>query len=276
MKRMPSGGYTIIEVMMFLLISTALLGSTTAMISGRQERIRFTNSVETFEQKMKDILNDVSTGYYPSAESFNCEPDGAGGIILNSGGNDNEKGTNTGCVFLGKAIELKSGAGSEYNTYTVVGAKDTVVGGKTKPATNLAEANAKLLGMGEPGVVDRNSIEADVEIIKVISRDDTARSVSGIAMISEFSVISTVDNNVSGNAANITLYEVPGDSGSSDFANNAGTPTMVRTEKGIIVCLQQGGAGGNGRKAAIIIGGNNQQFSTETKIDKEAAEAVGC
>lgn len=260
MKRMPNGGYTIIEVMIFLLISSALLGSTTIMLSGRQERTRFTNGVENFDQKFKDILNDVSTGFYPSNESFTCKltgPVGSEVIAFPPLGGPAELGTNTGCLFLGRATQLTPG--TNYDTYTVVG---------SQKGTSLANAKATLLGAGgNPGVISSNKLDADLQIVKTVSLTDSSRQVLGIAMISEFSQTAAVTNKVTGNAANITLYEIlaPG-----TFLANAGKddPAMKPADNGVLVCLQQGGVSGNGRKAAIIIGGNGQQLSTETKIDE--------
>lgn len=262
MKRRPNGGYTIIEVMIFLLISSALLGSTTIMLSGRQERIRFTNAVESFDTKFKDLLNDVSTGYYPTDQSFSCKlvgPPGSEDITFPPLGGPAEQGTNTGCLFLGRATQLTPGR--NFDTFTIVGSQN---------GTDLTSAKAELLGAGSNagvGVVARDTFDADLEIVRTVSLTDSTRQVLGIAMISEFSQTASVTNKVTGNAAHVTLYEVlaPG-----TFEANAGKPdpAMKPADKGVLICLQQGGVSGNGRKAAIIIGGNGQQFSTETKIDE--------
>ncbi len=262
MKRMPNGGYTIIETMIFLLISSALLGSVTLMLSGRQERIRFTNSVNSFDQALKDTLNDVSTGFYPTNENFKCRvtgPVGSESITFPVGAA--AAGTNNGCLFLGRATQLDPG--TNFDTFTVVGAQ---IAGNLAGPQNLASAKAVLLDAnGNPGIRASNKLEADLQIVKAVSLTDSSRTVKGLAMISQFSQVSSVDNKVIGNAGNITLYEVL-----DDFFANAGKPSpkMETADRGIMICLQQGGAGGNGRKAAIIIGGNDQQLTTETKIDE--------
>lgn len=269
MKRMPSGGYTIIEVMIFLIVSSALLTSVMAVMSGRQERIRFTQSVESFDQKMRDILNDVSTGYYPSANNVVCTSTVANDVQLSTG--TAEQGTNaqskdSGCVFLGKAIELGAPSPMDYSAYTMVAAKN---------ATGLADAGTKLLGMSpNPGIVDRHRLLADVEIKHVISQTDSTRNIKGISVVSEFSQRSVLDNSVSGNAGKVTLYEVI-----DDFAANAGkasTPGNSRMElatDGLLLCLQQGG---NGRKAAIYLGKGGQQLATEVIIDEWPTGPGGC
>lgn len=263
---MPGGGYTIIEVMIFLVVSTALLSSVMALVNGKQERTRFTQTANAFEQDIRDILNDVSTGYYPSAgnSDFECQSTISGsGYSVNFsrvGTASVEQGANVGCVFLGKAIRLGAPNRTDYQTYTMVAARN---------AAGLEEADTKLLGLlGNPGLVDNDVIPADVEIVDVISKTDSTRNVSGIALVSEFSQVSQLNNAVTGNAAKVTLYEVL-----DNFDSNAGRAPapgisgMEVAEQGLIICLQQSGSGG--RKAALVLGAGGQQLTTEVKIDSE-------
>jgi type II secretory pathway pseudopilin PulG len=251
MKR-PQSGYTIIEVMIFLLVSAALLSSVVVMISGRSERTRFTQSVENVERRFQDILNDVSTGYYPSTGNFVCQANSGGGIGFSGG--TAEQGTNRDCVFLGKAIWFGSSSTTNYSAYTMVGLRN---------AANLSQAGARLLGAGgNPGIVDNYPILADTEVKKTVSLTDTSRSLTGVALVSEFSQTSALTNEVSGNAARVSLYEVEG-----DFTSSAGSPGMRPASEGVMICLQQGGL--FGRKAAIKIGADGgRQLGTEVLIDQ--------
>ena len=255
MKRISCRGYTIIEVMIFLVVSSALLTSVLGMVSGRQERTRFTQSVEQFEQKLKDILNDVSTGYYPRAEDFKCTGSIAAGISFPAG--SAEQGANTNCIFLGKALQFGNPSPSEYQIFTMVAAKD---------ANNLADAKTQLLGGGNPGVIDKGQILADIDIVKVASLTDNSRNVTGVALVSEFSQRSVIDNSLSGNAGRINFYEVI-----NNFNSNVGKapPAMQPANNGVLLCLRQGS---DGRRATITIGGNNQPQSTELKIDNWSPE----
>lgn len=248
MKRQKHlAGYTIIEVMMFLIVSSGLLVSTTAAVSGRQERIRFSQNTELFEQRIKDLLNDISTGYYPSANNIRCTSVGSVLTVTSAAA---EKGTNTGCVFLGKAIQF--GPGSQYNAYTMVASKN---------ATSLADAGTRLLGVTPtPGLVENESINSDLQVTKIVSLTDTSRNVAGIALVSDFTKTSSVGSKVSGNAARVTLYEVP-----PSFTANAGTSAMNAGSQGVLLCLQQGS---NGRVASLEINAYTQSLTTQLKLDE--------
>jgi type II secretory pathway pseudopilin PulG len=251
MKLKPGGGYTIIEVMIFLVVSTALLVAVMTTLSGKQERTRFTESVEILDRDYRDALNDVSTGFYPTAGDFTCTSDSSG---LQFPVGTTEQGANTGCIFLGKAIG-PGASPSQYNVYTMVAARG---------AKNLTEAHTQLLGVGtNPGLVDKRSSLADIQVVKMISRTSGRTDVQGIAIVSEFNQTSGVGNKITGNASRVTLNEVYG-----NFTANAGkpAPSMLPADKGTLICLRQGS---NGRIAAILLGTTGSQLSTEIKFDSE-------
>lgn len=250
-KQKHLAGYTIIEVMMFLLVSSALLGSVMTMVSGRQERIRFTKSVEGFQLQLNDVLNDVATGYYPSAEDFKCVSSPIDNKLSFPINSSSDLGTNAGCVFLGKAIEFKSdGIASNYKIYTIAGAK---------AGTDLATSKTELLGNSNPGIIQKEEIPADIEVVKIISLSNPD-PLSGVAILSDFSNTAALDEKVSGNGTRTVLYEVP-----AGFLSNAGKPSMRQSSKGIVLCLQQAGLAG--RKAAITLGADGGRLGADLKID---------
>lgn len=251
MKRVPAGGYTILEVMIFLSVSGALLVSTMTLISGKEERTRFSQSIGTFEQNINDILNDVSTGYYATNQGLTCETSAASTVDLMAAPLGSVEQGTQGCIFLGKAIRLD--VPDSFDAYTMVG---------VKTATSLSNADATLLGSGtpaKPGVITRNSLGANLEIKKAVSlKAPDFDDLSGIALVSNFSQVSALNGTVTGNATQVTVYEVQG-----NFETEAGKATMTPATDGILLCLQQSGGS---RKATLTIGANNQQLRTETKI----------
>jgi hypothetical protein len=245
-------GYTIVEAIIFLAVSGALLVSTMMLFNGKDQRTRFSQGIATVEQDLQDLMNDISTGYYPSAANFKCEV--LSGVIT-FGSTNVEQGKNTGCAFIGKIIELSPG--EQYNAYTMVGLQD---------ATSLSNAGTKLLGVGlNPGIVDRNNLSPGIAIEKLISAETGNTQYPGLAIVSDFAQVVGADNSVSGNAARITLYAYtynftdPAVIGSSNF--------IPVTSKGLILCFKEVGIG-TSKKGALIIGSSGQ-LSIERKLDSE-------
>ena len=61
------GGYTIVETLIFLAVSALLFVSTIILISGRQAKAQFTNSVRDLVSDITDVANDVANGYYQTS-----------------------------------------------------------------------------------------------------------------------------------------------------------------------------------------------------------------
>lgn len=127
-----SGGYTIVETLIFLAVSGALFISAVTVISGRQGRTEFTSAARDFEAQIQDIANDVSTGYYANpalgSNFLKCSAPLNSALIIGSGNGDTQ-GANTGCIFIGKTLQLGViGAHDEYRLMTLAGKQRTVSG----------------------------------------------------------------------------------------------------------------------------------------------------
>lgn len=239
-------GYTIIEALIFLAVSGALLIATMGIINGRQEKVRFSQAVDTMQQNLLDIFNDVSTGYYPTTGGFSCSKNSSNNNIT-FGGSNKAQGTNEGCVFIGKAIELTNGS-SNYNTYTMAGPRD---------ATDITTADIKLLGKGT-GLADEKGNTVDLKITSVKNTDGSNTTYNSLMIISDLG--SSTGGIVSGNASRLTLYgyktslPVSSDTGLSNV-------NISPITKEVAICLQQ--TGNTSRNATLYI---SSQLSIERTI----------
>lgn len=272
MIRRNANGYTIIETMMFLIISASLFGTVIIAMTQQNKRNQFTQSVDAMQVKLQDVLNDVSTGFYPYTTGFTC-----------SGGNNSqpsfstsstkEQGANEGCVFVGKALQFEpSGEPGTYNVYTMVGNRQT----SNKDVESLREAQPVLMGIsGRPGVFDTGQLTASVEVTKVITTSSSPTQVGGFVIVSDFSKKAPAGNIVSGNASRVSVWPVESTGlkmQTGEFANSTANTANINTTagSGVVVCIQESGGG---RKASLTIGGSNQQLSVERTIDSWPA---GC
>jgi prepilin-type N-terminal cleavage/methylation domain-containing protein len=112
-----SGGFTLLEVMIVLVVSSAMLISAMVLFGGQQRRVRFSQSMRDVESKIQDVINDVTTGYFPTTE-FRCSGGASGPLIDTSPATPGEQGANSACLFVGKAIHFKE---NEMTILTLVG-----------------------------------------------------------------------------------------------------------------------------------------------------------
>ncbi len=178
-----NSGYTIVEVMIFLAVSAALLFSVMLLIAGQQRRAEFTQALGDLQSGINDVMNDVATGHYIDTNNFTCKapaPLAAGypdttfdagkkdfvtpsvrPITSSSGGGT--QGTNDTCIFIGQAIQFNpqnTKAGNFVRLYSVAGRRldPSAVGGIEKNVDNLHRAiptpihYGKLINNGKGGI----------------------------------------------------------------------------------------------------------------------------
>lgn len=113
-------GFTIIEVLIVLAVSGALLVSAAALINGRQAKTEFQTGINNTQQQIQQIINETISGYYPNAGDFTCTGSSVGGVVSFHNAS-NRQGTNFGCIFMGKAIQFGlSATGDDASTLGVL------------------------------------------------------------------------------------------------------------------------------------------------------------
>ncbi|HVS79132.1 MAG TPA: prepilin-type N-terminal cleavage/methylation domain-containing protein [Candidatus Saccharimonadales bacterium] len=137
-----SRGYTILEVMIFLAVSAALLGAAINLVTGRQRQVTFDQSVRDTQSKLQDWINDVATGFTGGDPSQQHCTLGSGSRPVVDNGAPSATATPD-CVFLGKAIQFTDTTQSANQSgtlyaYSVFGSRLAANGDL---ATNLADSN---------------------------------------------------------------------------------------------------------------------------------------
>jgi type II secretory pathway pseudopilin PulG len=102
MERAVSG-YTIVEILIVLAISTLLLVSATTLLSGQQGETEFNQTMQDLSSKIQSYIDQVSTGAFPDTTGYNCNISGSRALLSAGGG---AQSTNQACLFLGRAIEV--------------------------------------------------------------------------------------------------------------------------------------------------------------------------
>jgi prepilin-type N-terminal cleavage/methylation domain-containing protein len=119
-----SAGFTIVEVMIVLAVSGFMFVAAVLLINGRQGRTQFVTAINSLQQELQQTINETSSGYYPNNGSIKCVGSVSSSPTLTSVAGSGQ-GTNSGCLFLGKAIQFGLGtsspASNELGVLTLVG-----------------------------------------------------------------------------------------------------------------------------------------------------------
>ncbi|HEX5456624.1 MAG TPA: type II secretion system protein [Candidatus Saccharimonadales bacterium] len=261
-----TGGYTILEVVIVLTVSSILFAASVVGYVAQNRRTQFTESVNDFAQDIQDILNDVEVGFYPSNNSFSCTTDTSHAGHPYSPGGASQQGTNTNCIFAGKAIQFApsrhNGTRSDIDIFTMVGRRQKL--GTDDPAVNIKDIRPALLDV----LSERKSLISGLEVSSVRTGDGT--SLAGIAMVSSSSASGGVSTGLNNRAS---LAAIRGGPDETDTTFNNGVMSyftvsdpIALAKNGVNICVKEGGTGG--RKAVIQLAAGESQIIVNTYIDK--------
>ena len=115
-----NAGFTIVETLIVLAVTSALMVAFMITMGGKQARTEFAVGSRQLLRTFQSQIGQISSGYYTKTSSKNCTV--AGATIVFSGSKP-DVGDSAGCVYLGKAFAL-GGSDAEQNTvrsYVVAG-----------------------------------------------------------------------------------------------------------------------------------------------------------
>ncbi len=119
-SRRSTGGYTIIEVMIFLAVSAFMFILAAAFIQGKQQAAQFNQGMNSINSVVQQTISDIGDNNYLPTQ-ITCTATPSGNLIFqNSGGN---QGQNYDCTSLGKVIQfdVANTNGQGFNIYTLAG-----------------------------------------------------------------------------------------------------------------------------------------------------------
>lgn len=245
-RRVGIAGFTIVEVMIVLVVTSLLFTLIALTIAGRQRSNEFTQAINDVRSALQQQISEVQAGYYPRSGSFSCNS----GPSISTGGSVGQ-GSNGPCVYLGKAFQFGlSSAPETVRVYTVVG---------NRSGTDIASANP-------------------TPVTPVSVSDYTFQLKYGLTVgwiryagtnTGTFAVMNApLDTSVSQANGNTQLdvYGMPAPSlGQADGLLTAThlDSIVANPAGGVQICLNSGGTNQNG---LITIGQNNRQLAVDLKI----------
>ena len=252
-----SRGYTIIEAMLFLIITATLLVSALAIFQGRHERTGFTQAIRETEARIVTMINEVGSGQFPSDGSYTCTEEG-GDLHINSANGTAAQGTQDSCVYLGKILQIDNG-GRNYRVYTLVGSRE---------AERLGDGPTEVIADDDedgPDITQEHTLPGGIEFKNINYGDDNQTS-QAVGFITSF-VSQGGDDDVVSGSQSVEMLRINADADKEDLIERARTISDDnRNPAQALICIQESGGG---RQAAILLGGSGRQLTTDTIIDAD-------
>lgn len=201
--RRVSNGYTIIEVMVFLVISAALLASAIVVIGGRDAHVQFSQSMRDIESKMQDWINDVSTGFTgTTAAQYSCTLDGTDMPQINNRSVSSPP-SEPECIFLGRAIQFTDASysvpeqSSKVYVYSVFGRREV---SSNQLVDNMIDANpiaatGSSTGSGNADITETYTLNGGAKVLSVTSTGGSLPNNHMIGFFSSFNTEQSVSQN---------------------------------------------------------------------------------
>ncbi len=262
-----SRGYTIVESMIFLAVSGLMFVMAASFVSGKQAKSEFRHSMDEINSQVQQIINDVSNGFYPSTENFQCTAGATGAPSIVGG--TNVQGSNLGCTFIGKVIQfgVHGTNRSGYNVYSIAGRQYAPSPPAPAPRsllpTNFAEAIPTVVYNNSP-LIDTTDRKQLKWLSQATRMRNGATDINGIGFFTTFGSYET-SNTLKSGSQSVIFVPITGPLGETelDMRNRIESATGVTDANidpnpDILVCFD----GGNGQFGTLNIGGGNGQRLT--------------
>lgn len=263
MKRVGlDGGYTIVEVLVFLAVSSLLLVAALITVGGQQARNQFNTGMRDIESQLRDAMNDVATGYYNSPGDFPCQTPSAG--MPQFTGSNVPLGQNAQCIFVAKALHFAPGSDKErFDLYSMVGRRRA--GTPAEDVKTLQESAPRVLNVA--GADKELRLPNGIEIVRaqvggtdigavILASRFSGDSGGGFVGSQDIDLI-PITGMALGQAKSTLLLAIDGRA--HTFSKN---PTS-----GIRLCFN---SGTTEQRGIILLGGSGRQVTTELTIEAGA------
>lgn len=263
------GGFTILETIIVLTISSMIIASAMLLFRTRIPRAQFANSVNDLAIFFRDTYSHVSTGYYPNT-GYSCKSDLATSFKpeLSPGGGG--LGTNQDCIYLGQAVGVNDSEKDKLNSFTIFGSR---MEDADKLAINLNGTHPQV---SNPYGVDSYKTGYGLSVEKIKSGTN---QYTGLAYATTFGTSAGVDGqpvgtsqvelrplNLNGGAMAVGSFE-------SEFNSGWLTSSTPNPAEGVLICLK---SGTTDQYATILLGKGGNASSVETEILDNLAWNTKC
>jgi prepilin-type N-terminal cleavage/methylation domain-containing protein len=271
-----SAGFTIVEVMIVLAVTSLLFISAAAAISGRTGKTQFQQSINDIVTALRQNINSTAIGYYPNASNFKCT--NSSGTMTVAGG-ANTQGTNNDCIFLGKAIQfgVTGTDPQQYVTYPIAALRVDTNGDEVH---DIATAKPAVIYPSPQQTNAPNDTQVDklmygLTVSKMIYNNNVGNTIGAFAVISDLSNYSYSNSQLQSGSQQLILVPISTTNLNDTVANaaskiNQKLPTSPTATLGIQICFDSGTTDQSG---LVTIGGSGGQ---QLNVSLQIKSGKGC
>ena len=257
-QRRAQGGFTIVETLIVVAVSSVLLVSAVTLVAGRQRKVEFNQAAQDLQSVIRQVASETSAGHYPSGNNFTCTAPGGTPTIV---AGVTKQGSNTNCIFLGRAIQFGNGSSKDaYVLHTIAGYQKNNGSIAAAKATAIDLASARTIGQIRNGLT--------LVSMRYVDGATTA-DISGVAFLQGLGAVDRFSNFISGSqlvtvvpfrgngpVTNATINTIPLMVTAINTQLNSSAP--INPSGGVQICLQ---GGVTDQWALITIGSNGRGLS---------------
>ena len=251
-------GYTIVEVMIVLAVSSVMFVIAANFINGKQAKTSFTQGVNSLSAQIQDIIDDVVDGKY-SDVAVSCTESSSSVNITPVA---QPQGTNAQCVFRGKLIHFY-GPVNDRTKYEVIPLVD-LRNPPSGTATDLSRINSSSTLVQKELIPQRLNVVSGI----VTPLSGTEVNAYNIGFLQSSGTRNDSGIGYKSGTQSVNLVYVPV---SSNMPNTTpAVPDMIKgtvlPAKSFVLCVSDGS-----RYATIRVGGNiNGLLTVSTQMKGES------
>jgi type II secretory pathway pseudopilin PulG len=278
-------GYTILETMIFLAITSLLFGSFVSVFGGRQGEVQFTQSTRDAQIQVQAIINEVSSGFYPSNSANTCTVGAGASAVPTFVATPSVQGTSNQCVFIGKAMQL---GGASAKDITVISLAARRLNSLNKEASSLREALVTAI----PGINVSSRLQYELYVTRIVVPSVTGQAFGSIVFLTTLPKFQGSTGTLASGAQRVSFGAVPQTAIGNDVTaatsavNNltdltdpspgSRQPITINPASGIYICLADNqNVASARRKAMIVIGEGASQTTARLETGNYRADICG-
>ena len=280
-------GFTIVEVLIVIAISTFMLVAAIAAVGNKQQTTEFQTSVETLKSEFNQSLASVSDGNYSALNNnTSCKAGSNGPPQISINKNTPPNGT---CTIIGEVIGFSdTSSSSSYTVFPAFGRNYAPNSNNTQIATNLTDAMPVISNGVSKTTTMPFGLHISTSYRGTISQTENDGAI-GLFSFTSFEGSSTGNGQITSGAEHVEMFVIPGvhfnsisslpavfngNGITSQELYNCGTgvclgnsSATINPSGGVTFCLD---SGTSNQSALFSLGGNNSPTSATYKVYSQA------